>query len=424
MTSSTGRKDSGIEWAGAVPVDWEIRRLKDMVCILNGYPFESSDFSKDEGSQRVIRIRDLSSDDDPVFYSGPAVPPARVADGDVLIGMDGDFNVSWWSGGPALLNQRLCCLREIRDIDRRFLYYTLPLPLKVANDLTYFTTVKHLSSGQVASLRIPLPSLPLQCAIAAFLDRKTAAIDALIERKVRLIDLLQERRQALITQAVTKGVDPNVPMKESGIPSIPNVPSRWTVVRNKVLLREVNERVGPDACDDLLTVSHLTGVSRRSDRQNVTMFMAESTDGYKRCSPGDLAINTMWAWMGALGVASIGGIVSPSYNVYRFKAWQETRFFDLLFRTPPYVAEIGSRSEGVWTSRLRLYPEAFLGLLTAVPPPEEQVKILTFIDHSLERENRIESRLREALNLLREYRQALISAAVTGKIDIPSGEAA
>ena len=128
-------------------------------------------------------------------------------------------------------------------------------------------------------------------------------------------------------------------------------------------------------------MSHLTGVTPRSQK-TVTMFLAKSTIGYKVCRPGDVVINTMWAWMGALGVVRSAGIVSPAYGVYRPLSGCELlpRYVDHLLRTPTYAAEYLRRSTGVNSSRLRLYPEHFLRIPVIVPPPQEQAAIVRFLD--------------------------------------------
>lgn len=118
------------------------------------------------------------------------------------------------------------------------------------------------------------------------------------------------------------------------------IPRHWTTQRNKHIFREIDERSDTGE-EELLSVSHLTGVTPRSEK-NVTMFMAETLGGYKLCSPGDLVINTMWAWMGALGTSDYKGTVSPSYNVYRVRQNENfnAKYLDLLYRTPQHVAEI------------------------------------------------------------------------------------
>lgn len=158
------------------------------------------------------------------------------------------------------------------------------------------------------------------------------------------------------------------------------LPSHWSHLRAKYLFREVDER-SITGREELLSVSHLTGVTPRSQK-NVTMFLANSNVGHKICRPGDAVINTMWAWMGALGVARHTGIVSPSYGVYRplVNCNLMPRFADYLFRTPNYVAEYQRRSTGVNSSRLRLYPEHFLRIPVVIPPLKEQEAIVRFLD--------------------------------------------
>jgi type I restriction enzyme S subunit len=165
-------------------------------------------------------------------------------------------------------------------------------------------------------------------------------------------------------------------------------------------------------------VSHITGVTRRSEKPEVTMFMAESLDGYKKCKKDDLIINTMWAWMGALGISGCDGIVSPAYNVYRFREKVLPAYLDLLYRTPQYITEFTRWSKGVWESRLRLYPFEFLQILTPLPPFEEQQAIVAAVERTTGGIESEVATLKESVSKLEEYRCAIISAAVTGQIDV------
>lgn len=188
----------------------------------------------------------------------------------------------------------------------------------------------------------------------------------------------------------------------------------WELERSKRLLFE-RVHLSETGEEELLTVSHLTGVTKRSDK-DVNMFEADSKEGYKRCSPGNLAINTLWAWMGALGVALDEGIVSPAYHVYSINSAYLPEFVDALVRTPSFVAEITRFSKGVWSSRLRLYPEGLYEVWLPVPPLAEQQAIVATIRRERERTQSLTIALQESLALLKERRSALITAAVTGKI--------
>jgi type I restriction enzyme S subunit len=275
-----------------------------------------------------------------------------------------------------------------------------------------------VSAGHaLREVSIPLPPIEQQRRIARFLDVETARIDTLIKRESQMIELLQERVTAAILSLVATGLNPPVSSCYSGVEPLGSVPAHWRVARNKAFMREVAD-LSTTGAEELLTVSHITGVTPRKEKA-VNMFMAESLEGYKMVAPGDLVINTMWAWMGALGVAKHSGIVSPAYGVYRIDPSQaDPAYLDYLFRSPPYVTEITRYSRGVWTSRLRLYPEVFLSLKCPLPPLDEQRAIAAKIGELEQESMTIINRLEEAVRLLGERRDAVITAAVNGELDL------
>ncbi|ETK33372.1 hypothetical protein MPTA5024_24740 [Microbispora sp. ATCC PTA-5024] len=185
-------------------------------------------------------------------------------------------------------------------------------------------------------------------------------------------------------------------------------------MRNKELLFEA-QTLSTDGSEELLSVSHLTGVGPRSEK-NVTMTKAESLDGYRVVEQGDLVINTMWAWMGALGVARHAGIVSPAYGVYRPRpsAPFEPRFFDYLYRSTEYVMEMNRVSRGIWSSRLRIYPEVFLRMAVPMPPLEEQRAIADYLDRETARIDTLIEEQQRLIEMLRERRQAVVHRSVGG----------
>ena len=262
------------------------------------------------------------------------------------------------------------------------------------------------------------PDVEEQIHIASFLDRKTADIDEAIAHKQRLIELLQEQKAILINQAVTKGLNPDAPMRDSGVEWIGGIPEHWKVRRAKFLFKEVDER-SQTGNEELLSVSHMTGVTPRAEK-NVSMFMAEDYTGSKLCQRDDLVINIMWAWMGALGVSNQTGIVSPSYGVFRqiksktFNSW----YLENLLRSTEYVAQYNRISTGLHSSRLRLYAHMFLDLGILLPPKEEQDKIT---EMTLERTREIDKAIisiQSEIITLGELRSILISKSVTGKIKV------
>jgi type I restriction enzyme S subunit len=277
-------------------------------------------------------------------------------------------------------------------------------------------TQNNISMDAIPRIRIPIPSLIEQQHISFFLENETILINALVEAKKSLLELLAEKRQALISHAVTRGLNPDAPLRESGIPWLGLIPDHWGTERSRWLFSERDERSATGE-EELLTVSHLTGVTPRSEK-DVNMFEAETTEGYKLCYAGDLVINTMWAWMGAMGVSNVDGIVSPSYNVYTPCEHLDPTYVDAIVRIAVFPQEVARYSKGVWSSRLRLYPEGFFEIWFPLPPIGEQRAIVAYINQETAKLDALKQAAERTIGLLKERRGALIAAAVTGQIDV------
>jgi type I restriction enzyme, S subunit len=277
---------------------------------------------------------------------------------------------------------------------------------------------QNLDHGEIKRLPIFVPPLDEQAALVRFLDHTNRKIDGFIRTKRKLIGLLNEQKQAIIHRAITRGLHPDAPLKPSGIHWLGDIPAHWDIRRAKYLFREVDER-SKTGREEQLSVSHITGVTPRSEK-NVTMFKAESYVGHKICRPGDLAINTMWAWMAALGVSKHEGIISPAYAVYRQRSpsWLLNEYADLLLRIAPYKSNYMLRSTGIRASRLRLYPEEFFKIPIIIPPKDEQQKIVGAITTTTQSRNTAIARTEREIALMQEYRTRLTADLVTGKLDV------
>jgi type I restriction enzyme, S subunit len=314
-----------------------------------------------------------------------------------------------------VLNQHIFKVIPRGGVSKIFLFYALKHYSSIWADVdAHGSTMRHIKRESLSN-KIYVPDLATQNEIADFLDRETAHIDQLIEKREAFLSLIDERKATLAVTAVDGSILEGVAKGIEGW--FGALPESWQVKRAKFLFRERQDRSEAGE-EELLTVSHITGVTKRSDK-DVNMFLAESMEGYKLVSEGDVVINTMWAWMGAMGVSPIEGLISPSYGVYapRGDAF-EADYLDLLLRSRPFVAEATRRSKGIHSSRLRLYPDAFLDILLPVPSREAQRAILTALMAATEMEEKLANLSRLSLDRLREFRAALITAAVTGQIDV------
>jgi len=268
------------------------------------------------------------------------------------------------------------------------------------------------------NVKVAIPPAAEQAAIVRFLDWANGRLERAIRAKRKLIALLNEQKQAIIHRAVTRGLDPKAPMKDSGVPWLGEIPAHWEILRAKYLFREIDER-STQGHEELLSVSHIAGVTPRSQK-NVTMFKARSYVGHKVCRPGDLVINTMWAWMAALGVSRYTGLVSPAYAVYRPRHSDILidSYVDMLMRTGPYISNYVTRSTGVQASRLRLYPDKFFCLPIVVPPVAEQHAMAAAVQVRTRGVNAAIGQAEREIALLREYRTRLVADVVTGQLDV------
>jgi type I restriction enzyme, S subunit len=403
------------------------RRLKYCVRrpISNGIG-AAADFD-DPSWPRYVRITDIAGPRrlrDDTFRS---LPPEQAAEapfdvGDMLAAAVGaTFGKTYLHCvdiGPAAFAGYLVRISPSLDFDPRFIAFWSESKHYWDQVNTNFvqSTIQNFSASKYGELRLPVFSLQQQRAVADYLDHETGRLDALLAAKGRVLRLLDEKRRAVIHRAVTRGLDPMAPHRDSGIAWLGEFPAHWETERARWLFRERDQR-SETGEEELLTVSHLTGVTLRSEK-DVNMFEAETTEGYKICLRGDLAINTLWAWMGAMGVSPVNGIVSPAYNVYELGERLEPDYVDALVRLPVFAQEVTRYSKGVWSSRLRLYPEGFFEVVLPVPPLSEQGEIVAHIAEETKKLDELQAAIERTTDLLSERRAALVAAAVTGQMEI------
>ncbi len=301
------------------------------------------------------------------------------------------------------------------EIDRNFAEYAIQ---DAANKMHgYGVSIQSLNYQMWKELPIYSPPIGVQIAIAKYLDNETGKIKRLIERQQDLIRLLDERRKAAIVQAVTKGLNPSVKMQATGLDWISEIPAHWKILPVKRIFKLITEAAPENNNEELLSLFTGIGVKPRREMEE-RGNKASSTDGYWIVKKGDIVVNKLLAWMGAIGVSNYDGVTSPAYDILRKHIDLNSNYFDYLFRSGLCLTEFKKYSRGIMEMRLRLYFEELGQLKMPFPPLDEQNRICEYLDSSLSKYDKLVEKSKVSIKLLEERYASLISAAVTGKIDI------
>ncbi len=415
-------RDSGVEWLGEVPYHWEVRRLKHSAPIrvskLDGKPEEAIYVGLEHiesWTGRLLLENQPESVDSAV---------ASFAAGDVLFGKLRPYLAK--SARPdfsGVATSEILTLRPLNNCLQSYLMYCLLNEYFIhwINVFTYGARMPRVSPDQVGSSYIPVPPLPEQRAISAFLDRETAKIDALVAKKERLIELLQEKRTALIGRAVTKGLDPDVPMKDSSVDWLGEIPSHWSVTQLRRLITQVIHPL------TVQTEQVYREIGIRSWGRGIFHKdpVAGAHLGDKRVfniRPCELVLNIVFAWEGAIAVVSDDerGMIAS----HRFPTFQHVDslvhldYLLMLLQSEHGRALMGLNSPGAAGRNRTLRIASFLDEDIPLPPLDEQKLIVAVFRGNEQRLQSLATKVSAAIELLKEFRAALISAAITGRIDV------
>jgi type I restriction enzyme S subunit len=432
-------KDSGVEGLGAIPAHWHIATLKRLLIEPLKYGANEASDDDTEGHPRFVRITDITADGalrDDTFRS---LPPDVAREflleaGDVLLARSGAtvgksfiYRESWGVSCFAGYLIRVRANRAVVDSDFVYLCCQSSFYWEHVKSEQIQATIQNVSAEKYGKFVLPLPPLDEQRAVATFLDRETAKIDALVAEQQRLIELLKEKRQAVISQAVTKGLDPNVPMKDSGVEWLGQVPAHWEVMTLKRQTEFVTsgargwaENYSEDG-ELFLRIGNLTRNTIRLDLTDVQrVAVAASAESERtRALPGDLLFS-ITAYLGSVAVIPKG--LEPAY-VSQHVALVRLRGNRLDPEWAAYVAasHVGRtflETQGYGGTKIQLSLGDVADLLMLVPRPEEQRAIIDHIERETSKLQELIEEAASAMQLLQERRAALISAAVTGKIDV------
>lgn len=267
-----------------------------------------------------------------------------------------------------------------------------------------------------AAQRLPVPPLPEQDAVVRYLTHVDRRVRRFIRDKQKLVKLIEEQKQSIVFRAVTRGLDPSVRLKPSGVEWLGKVPEHWDVVLNQRIFKEVSRPHGGQA-ETQLSLSQRDGLVATSEMQERSL-QTSSFENWKVTVPGDLVLNRFKAHLGVFFSSTLRGIVSFHYGVFVPRQPLVTKYFELLYHTNVYRTIYAGRSNGMTVGLQNLSNQNFYGVRSVVPPFEEQAEIASFVEKTTAGLNQaIEGAKREIL-LLREYHSRLVADVVTGKRDV------
>lgn len=399
--------ESGNRWLGKIPENWKILALK-YLCIMQAGKNLVSEQIEEEGLYPVYGGNGQRG-----YYSEYNCEGDKLVVGrqGALCGNVHKVEGKIWATEHAVITDATFL------IYRDFLYYLL-IGMNLNQYVSSTAAQPGLAVSTIQNVRTCLPPFSEQERIASFLDAECARIDAVVEQTRASIEEYKKLKQAVITQAVTKGIRSNRPMKDSGVEWIGEVPADWQVYRIANLYDERNESGSDDL--PILTVSINSGISDHevADEDQARVFVrSEDKTKYKRVYPGDLAYNMMRAWQGAFGAVRVDGMISPAYVVAKPKQGValDSRYVEALLRTPSAIEEMHRYSHGITDFRLRLYWPEFKNIRICVPEIEVQCEIADYIDSQNQTIADLIAKKEQIVSELLYYKQSLIFEYVTGK---------
>lgn len=428
-------KESGEEWLGKIPEDWNFVPLRSLLNFRNerNDPIKTENILSLSIAHGVTRYSDKGRGgnkrkEDITAYK-IAYPKDIVMNSmNVIVGAVG---ISKYHGAISPVYYALYAKNKTVNIffyekifqdkgfQRSLLRFGKGILIKFGEARKMNTIRMKVSPDDLKTIKLPYPPLNQQILISKFLDQKTAQIDQAISIKVQQIELLQERKQIIIQQAVIQGLNPDVPMKDSGVDWIGQIPEHWEVKRLKYVFEEQSER-SKTGEEPLFMMSQVHGLVVRADYHEKAEVAANNINN-KVVRKNDLVFNKLKPHLGVFFKSNIDykGLVSPDYAVYRcIKYIYDSKYLELLFRHPLYIKQFVIRATGIVEGLVRLYTGDLFDISVPIPPENEQLGIIKHIEKKSMYYEQAIALETEQIERLKEYKTTLINSAVTGKIKI------
>lgn len=409
-------KDSGVKWLGEIPGHWEVKRLGSFF-IERRVKVSDKDFAPLSVTKNGIfpQLENVAKSND-----GDNRKLVRANDFVINSRSDrkGSSGVSSFDGSVSLIN---IVLKPRNTVYPTFCNYLLK---SIAFIEEYYRNGRGIVADlwttrfdEMKIIKLAMPPKSEQTAIANYLDSVTSKIDEAISQQQKMIDLLNERKQIIIQNAVTKGLDPNAKMKDSGVEWIGEIPENWEVRRLRNYLRIFSEK-GYSHCQ-LLSVTREMGVILR-DKENIEEnhnFVPDDLSGYKHINKGDFVINKMKSWQGSYGLSDYEGIVSPAYFTCKLSGIDK-KYFSTAIRSKAYIGFFNRYSKGIRLGQWDLDPLSMKEIPFIEPPLIDQQKIYNYLSEINKVINIEIEKCNKMISLLQERKQIIINDVVTGKVKV------
>ena len=415
-------KDSGIEWIGKIPEEWtkdKAIRLFNIIGsgttpknITSDFPCVNWIQSGDINGSLISSCKNNVSESIIAQYSALKIYAAPF----IVIAMYGasvgNTSISLIDG---CVNQA-CCVLSASIYNLNYAFYAIKSSQNYLIRKAIGGGQPNISQDTIKQLWLPLPALHEQKRIAAFLDAECAEIDAVLEKTRASIEEYKKLKQAVITQAVTKGIRGDRPMKDSGIEWIGDIPVEWDVIRVKHLLKERNER-SKEGKEEPLSMSQKVGLVPTKFLESIPN-MASSFVGAKLAYVDDLVFNKLKAHLGVFSVSRYDGLVSPDYAVYCSTGKSNLKYLEYIFKTPQCIGEFRKKSTGIAAGLMRLYTEGLFSIYLPYPALSEQEEIAEYLNEKCAGIDALIVKKQQYLTEIENYKKSLIYEYVTGKKEV------
>lgn len=417
-------KDSGVDWIGEIPENWNMRRVKSsyknhkdvvgresfnyerLALTLNGVikrnkedtvglqPENFDTYQILKTNELVFKLIDLQN-----------VSTSRVG----------------YSAFTGIVSPAYIILTPKNKVSSKFgeYYFKSMWQREIFNHIGDDGVRSSLNASDLLNIPYPIIEYSEQQKIADFLDEKCGAIDEIINKTEQSIEEYKKLKQSVITKAVTKGIRPDRKMKDSNIDWIGKIPEDWEIKKIKYLFSLRDERNNlPLSEVNLISLYTDIGVIQHCDIEATTGNKAQTADGYKKVYTDDIVVNIILCWMGAIGVSAYEGVTSPAYDVYKPNKGAYSKFYHYYFRTKGFNGECYKVGRGIMLMRWRTYSEQFKAIKVIVPPLDEQKEIADYLDEKCAEIDTLIEKKQQFLAEMSNYRKSLIYEYVTGKKEV------